>query len=170
MLGFKAAHDLVIARENLHRLHQAFYNYAQDWDQRLPPADHWTDSISGYLSGAGQPGGPLASLHGPGDGPQIGYVYNDLAAGYSLESGRRDAASGAGRRAIDPSRLVLLIERPGAGENLHVTIPPQGNPQALKALSEQLAFPHGADDSDHAATVVLYASGSQSVVTRRDFK
>jgi hypothetical protein len=171
MLGFKANHDLLIAKENLHRLHQALYNYAQDWDQRLPPAEHWSEAISGYLSSSsGQPGGPLASLHGPGDGAKIGYVYNDLAAGYSLESGKRDSAGHGERNAVDGSRMVLLIERPGAGEDEHVVIPPQGNATADKALFELLAFPHGADDAEHAATVVLYANGSQSVLIRRDFR
>jgi hypothetical protein len=169
LLGFKANHDLSIATDNLKRLHQAFYNYAQDWDQRLPPTEHWSEAISGYLSSGGvQPGGPLASLHGPGDGAKIGYVYNDLAAGYSLEPGNRDMAGT--QNAVADTRLVLLIERPGAGPDEHVVIQPQGNATAEKALFELLAFPHGADDVDHAATVVLYASGSQRVMTRRDFR
>ena len=162
MMGFKASHDLLIAKQNLHMLHEAFYNYAQDWDNQLPPADRWTDVIAGYLSSSGQPGGPLASLHGPGDGRQITYVYNDLAAGYGLEAGQK--------RTIDPSRLILLIERPGGALNSHVTIPPQVNPQAEKALLKELAFPHGADDIDNAATVVLFANGSQRVLTRRDLR
>jgi len=160
MLGFKANHDMLIAKQNLHMLHEAFYNYAQDWDQKLPPADRWTEAVSGYLSGSGQPGGPQASLHGPGDGKQISYVYNDLAAGYSLESGEK--------RTIDPARLILLIERPGAGPNEHVMIPPQTNPDAEQALLKVISFPHGSDDADTAATVVLYANGSQRVVIRRD--
>jgi hypothetical protein len=170
LMGFKANHDLLIAKQNLHMLHEAFYNYAQDWDQHLPPAEHWTGSVSGYLSGSGQPGGPLASLHGPGDGRTIKYVYNDLAAGYSLESGRRDAGHEGSGQHIDASKLVLLIERPGAGDNAHVEIPPQRNPDAERALLQQLAFPHGEDDTENASTVVLYADGTQRVMTRRDFK
>ena len=162
MLGFKANHDLLIGKQNLHMLHEAFSHYALDWDQALPPADRWTDAVAGYLSSSGQPGGPMASLHGPGDGPAITYVYNDLAAGQSTESGAR--------RTIDPSRLILLIERPGAGPNEHVRIPPQTNPQAEKALLKQLAFPHGSDDAESASTVVLYASGTQRVLTRRDLR
>jgi hypothetical protein len=169
LMGFKASHDLIIAKQNLHSLHEAFYNYAQDWDQQLPPAERWTDAIAGYLSSTGQPGGALASLHGPGDGKQITYIFNDLAAGYSLESGKTGKASGA-IRAIDPSRLILLIERPGAGPNEHVTIPPQSNPEAEQALLKELAFPHGADDVDNASTVVMYANGSQRVLTRRDLR
>ena len=162
MLGFKANHDMLIAKENLHALHKAFYSYAQDWDQRLPPADRWTESIAGFLSSSGQPGGPAASLHGPGDGRTISYVYNDLAAGQSLDPSEKQS--------IDPGRLVLLIERPGAGINAHVTIPPQGNPEAEKALLQELAFPHGSDDTENAATVVMYANGSQRTLTRRDFR
>src|ERR1041385_3113687 len=101
MMGFKANHDLLIAKENLHMLHEAFFNYAQDWDQHLPPAERWADTVSGYLSSSGQPGGALAALHGPGDGRQIGYVYNDLAAGYSLESGKSGVSSGNSKRYID---------------------------------------------------------------------
>lgn len=162
MLGFKANHDLLIGKQNLHMLHEAFYNYAQDWDGRLPPADRWTESVAGYLSSSGQPGGALAALHGPGDGPSISYVYNDLAAGYHLEPGAT--------RTIDPSRLVLLIERPGGAPNAHVKIPPQGNPQADLALLNLLAFPHGSDDTENASTIVLFANGSQRVITRRDLK
>jgi hypothetical protein len=170
MLGFKANHDLLIAKQNLHQLHEAFFNYAQDWDQMLPPADRWTESVSGYLSSAGQPGGAMSSLHGPGDGRSISYVYNDLAAGYNPESGKYGAGPGGKKRGIDPGQLVLLIERPGAGPNAHVAIPPQGNPQAEKALYKELAFPHGSDDTDNAATVLLFADGSQRVMIRRDFR
>ncbi len=162
MLGFKANHDLLIAKENLHALHKAFFSYAQDWDQRLPPADRWTEQIGGFLSSSGQPGGPTASLHGPGDGRQITYVYNELAAGKSLEQ--------SARQSVDLSRLVLLIERPGAGLNTHVAIPEQGNQEAEKALLKELAFPHGSDDTESAKTVVLYANGSQRVYSRRDFQ
>ena len=169
MMGFKASHDLLIAKQNLHMLHEAFFNYAQDWDQRLPPAERWTESISGYLSSSGQPGGPLASLHGPGDGKKISYVYNDLAAGYSLESGKRGSTEGA-RQSIDAGRLILLIERPGAEDNAHVNIPPQINPEAEQALLKHLSFPHGSDDTLNASTVVVYADGTQRVLTPRDFQ
>jgi hypothetical protein len=170
MMGFKASHDLLIAKQNLHMLHEAFYNYAQDWDQQLPPADRWTDSIAGYLSSSGQPGGALASLHGPGDGKAITYVLNDLAAGFNIESNKTRPDPGGRRRSIDQSRLILLIERPGAGSNEHVTIPPQTDPTAEQALLKELAFPHGSDDTDNAATVVLYADGTQRQLTRRDLR
>ena len=162
MMGFKANHDVLIAKENMHSIHKAFYAYAQDWDQHLPPADRWTDSIAGYLSSSGQPGGPKASLHGPGDGRQLTYVYNDLASGQSLDP--------ADKHAIDPSRLVLLIERPGAEPNAHVVIPPQINRQAEQALFKELSFPHGSDDAENASTIILFANGNSRVVTRRDFK
>ena len=162
MLGFKANHDLLIAKENLHSLQKAFHSYAQDWDQRLPPADRWTDQIAGYLSSSGQPGGPMASLHGPGDGRTVGYIYNDLAAGLSVDLSEKQST--------DISRLILMIERPGAQPNEHVSIPVQGSPDAEKALLKELAFPHGSDDTEHAATVVMYANGTQRVLTRRDFR
>jgi hypothetical protein len=47
-------------------------------------------------------------------------------------------------------------------------IPPQTNPEAEQALLKVISFPHGSDDADTAATVVLYANGSQRVVIRRD--
>ena len=162
MLGFKANHDLLIAKENLHSIQKAFHSYAQDWDQRLPPADRWTDQIAGYLSSSGQPGGPMASLHGPGDGRSVGYVYNDLAAGQSVDLSEKQS--------IDVSRLILLIERPGAQPNEHVSIPMQGNPDAEKALLKELAFPLGSDDTENASTVVMYGNGTQRVLTRRDFR
>jgi len=162
ILGFKANHDKLIAQENLHSIFKAFYGYAQDWDQHLPAADHWTDAVVGYLSSSGQPGGPTAALHGPGDGPQITYVYNDLVAGKSIDP--------ADKKSIDTSRMILLIERPGAGPNAHVSIPPQINKQAEQVLFKELSFPHGNDDADNASTVILYANGTQRVVTRRDFR
>ncbi|HLJ56182.1 MAG TPA: hypothetical protein VKT77_14170 [Chthonomonadaceae bacterium] len=162
MLGFKASHDLLIAKQNMHALHKAFYSYAQDWDQRLPSAANWTDAVAGFLSSTGQAGGPLAALHGPGDGKEISYVYNDLAAGRSLDTSER--------KGVDLAHLVLLIERPGAEPNAHVSIPIQGNPDAEAALQKQLTFPHGSDDSDNAATLVLYADGHQDVLTPRYFR
>lgn len=170
ILGFRSSHDILIAKQNLHMLHEAFYNYAQDWDNRLPPAERWTDAISGYISSMGQAGGHLAALHGPCDSGTVGYVYNDLAAGLNIESGKREGAKDKYRKNIDPSRLILLIERPGVEENVHVLIPPQGNPEGEAALLKQLAFPHGSDDTESASTVVLYADGSHRVWTRHDFK
>lgn len=166
MLGFRTNHDLLIAKQNLHQLHEAFYGYAQDWDQRLPQTERWTDAIFGYLSGSGQPGGPQSALHGPGDEGTVTYVYNELAAGYSLESGK---LAGNGR-SYSPSKIVLLIERAKVGPNTHVMIPPQVNPDAEQALYKELQFPHGADDPETASTVVLYADGSQKVWTRHDLK
>ena len=162
MLGFKANHDILLAKENMHSLYKAFFGYAQDWDQRLPPADRWTESVAGYLSSSGQPGGPMAALHGPGDGKQISYVYNDLAGRQSIDP--------ADKRTLDLSRLVLLIERPGAGPNAHVYIPLQTDTVAERALVKELSFPHGSDNADSASTVILYASGRQTVVTRLDYR
>jgi hypothetical protein len=184
--NFKAQRDIVIAKMNLLALYKALANYAQDWDGRLPPADHWTDAVAGYLSASpGTPGGKLAALHGPGDGETIGYVYNDLAAGYNLEPTgghewlhgqaattnptKRPKADEDRQKEVAPRDLVLLIERPGAAPNSHVAIPPQVNEQGRQALFKQLAFPHFADDPNNATTVILHGNGTLSVDIRRDY-
>jgi hypothetical protein len=165
-LGFKAHRDIMIARDHMLALYKAMGGYAQDWDGRLPPADRWTEAVSGYLSAPpNTPGGPKSYLHGPGDGPTVGYVYNDLAAGYSLENGKN-----ARNRPIDSSRLVLLIEQVGVGDNAHRPIPLQENTQAEEDLYKALAFPHYSDDPKSATTVILYANGSIVTMTRQDFK
>ena len=165
--GFKSQRDIVIGKQNLLALYKAMGGYAQDWDGHLPPADTWTDAVQGRLSAPpGTPGGKDAYLHGPGDGETVSYVYNDLAANQSLEASTEAEA----RKAIDPSRLVLLIERPGAARNAHVSIPPQGDPAGDAALAKSLSFPHFSDDPNEATTVVLYANGHIDTIKKKDLR
>ncbi len=162
-LNFKAKRDITVAESNLHGLYQALYHYSLDWDGKLPPAEFWTDDAAGYLpSASGISGGKLSYLQGPGDGDAIRYEYNELASGFNMQD-ERD-------RKMDPSDLVLLIERPGVEKNARVSIPRQGNSQAESALFKLLTFPHYSDDPDNATTVILYASGTVSVRTRKDFR
>jgi hypothetical protein len=162
-LNFKAKRDITIAESNLHGLYQALFHYSLDWDGKLPPAAVWTNDAAGYLpSASGIAGGKMACLQGPSDGENVRYEYNDLAAGYDTQE--------ESNRKVDPRDLVLLIERPGAQDNAHVAIPRQGNAQAESALFKLLTFPHYSDDPDNATTVILYASGTVSVRTRKDFR
>lgn len=166
--NFKAQRDIVIARENMLAIYTALSLYAKDWDGRLPPADQWTDAVLGYLSAPpNKPGGKEAFLHGPGDGEDVGYVYNNRAAGYNLEptDDKNDR-----QKEVAPNRLVLLIEKTGAGPNAHTDILPQGSSEGEKSLSEQASFPHHADDADNATTVVMFANGTPATMIRRDFK
>lgn len=166
-VNFRSARDIVIAKENLLTIYKAAILRSDDWEHHLPEADKWTDQVAGYLTAPpNTPGGPMSYLQGSGDGSQpIGYVYNDLASDYNLEPGGNDTKS----RNIDPSRLVLLIERPGVGSNAHVSIPPQVSQEAEQALYKQLSFPHYSDDPKNATTVVLFASGRIVTMTRQDF-
>jgi hypothetical protein len=162
-LNFKSQRDIVIAQSNLLALHKAFRGYAEDWDGKLPPAEHWTDAVTGYLSAArGVPGGREALLQGPADSGTVGYVYNDQVAGYNLE--RPDT-----QKYGNPSRLVVLIEKPGAQPNEHVSIPPQDSSQGEAALYKLLSFPHYASDPDKATTLILFADGHIERRQRRDF-
>jgi hypothetical protein len=165
--NFKAQRDIVIARGNLLALYKAFSNYAQDWDGKLPPADRWTDAIAGYLSASpGTPGGAMSYLHGPGDHGTLGYVYNDLAAGFDLDPTGEQYR----KQKIDPRELVLLIEKPDAEPNAHVAILPQGTDVGEEALAKLLAFPHYEDDLNNATSVVIFANGTPVTLTRRDLK
>ncbi len=161
-VSFRSQRNIVMAQSNLVALYKAMRGYAQDWDYRLPPADTWTDAVQGYLpSPPGMPGGKEAYLHGPSDLGEVGYVYNDLAAGYNLERPEL-------QKSASPNRLVLLIEKPGAGRNAHAVIPPQGNAQGEAALAKMLSFPHYADDAERATTLILYADGHIERPIRRD--
>lgn len=169
--GFKSSRDIVIAQDNLLALHKAMRQYAGDWDNRLPDAEKWRDSTLGYLSAPPhKPGGAMAYLHGPGDNGTVGYVYNDLASGYNVETGKTSKEKTGVEMPVDPSRLVVLIERPDAPDNAHVRIPPQGNAQGEAALYKELTFPHNSQDEVNATTLVLFADGSVSRLLRRDFK
>jgi len=172
-LGFKSNRDVVLAQDNLHTLYNAMRFYSNDYDGKLPPAENWSDAVSGYLSGStSRPGGRDAYLTGPGDGEDIHYVYNDLAAGYNFEPpapfGKETKPDKSSN--IDPARLPLLIERPGAALNAHEPIPPQTSMQNEAELGKLLSFPHGSDNPDNARTVILYADGHIDIVTRKDFK
>lgn len=171
-LGFRAQRDVVVAQDNLHALYNAMSAYANDWDQKLPPAESWTDKVAGYLSApANKPGGRLSYLHGSGDNGEISYAYNELASEYNLDPiAREKEFQTTHKKIVDPARLILLIEQPGAGPNAHVSIPPQDSVQGEEALAKQLAFPHYSDQGDNATTLVLFANGNIVRYTRRDLK
>ena len=165
--NFKSQRDITIAKTNLHELYKAMRIYAEDRGGKLPTAGDWTDKVTGYLSAPpNTPGGPESYLHGPGDGEDVGYVYNDLASDYNLEPIGEEQA----RKTIAPNRLVVLIEQPGAARNAHRPIPPLGTPQSDDALSKILTFPHYADDPKNATTILLMADGSEITMIRQDLK
>ncbi len=173
--GFKGQRDTVIAQDNLHNLYNAMRGYSLDYDGKLPPANEWTDVTAGYLSAPpNKPGGKLAYLHGPGDGEDVSYVYNDMASNYNLEPahafpGTKQAQTEQ-KPTIDPSRLILLIEKPGAQPNEHVNLPLPDNTSSQEALYKLLFFPHNQAAGDGAKTVVLYADGHTMVFLRSDLK
>jgi hypothetical protein len=162
-LNFKAKRDITIAESNMHALYVALSHYSLDWDGKLPAAENWTDAAAGYLpSASGIVGGKIGYLKGPGDDGDIAYVFNSAASGFNLQDERN--------RKVDPSRIVLLIEKPGAAPNAHTEIPAQMDAQAEDALYKMLAFPHYADDPSNATTIILYANGTVAVRTRKDYR
>ncbi len=171
-MGFKSDRDVVIARDNMLALYKAMRGSAQDWDEKLPTAEDWTDKVRGYLSAPpNKPGGKESYLNGPADAGTVGYVYNDLAAGYNLNGAVTDMfGKTVGAKQAEPKYVVLLIERVGVLPNAHELIPPTDTPAGQDALHRLLTFPHGSDDPDNARTVVLYANGTIETLTRRDTK
>ena len=165
-LSFKSQRDITLARANLHAMHVAFSNYAQDWGERLPPADHWMEAVAGYLpSASNAPGGKTGVFQGPGDGGTVGYVYNELAAGYHLEPSAKDIRE----KTLHLDQLVLLVEKNDAPPNAHALIPSQDSRQGEDALYKTADFPHYAADPDKATTVLLFANGKVTTRTRLDF-
>ncbi len=165
--NFKANRDITIAKSNLVALYKAFAGYAEDWDGRLPPADHWTDCIAGYLHAPpNTPGGKMSFITGPGDGATVGYVYNELAAGYNLTPTNRDDR----QKKIAPKELIVLIEKEGAERNAHVRLPPYKTSKNESEIYKSLDFPHYADDAEKATTLILFATGRPKQSIRRDFQ
>ncbi len=166
--GFKSRRDLVIAQDNLLNIYRAMRGYSLDYDSKLPPAESWSDAVSGYLnSSQARPGGKEAYLTGTSELGAVGYVYNEAAAGYNLEpNGKADDR----RNKIDPHDLLLLVERVGAPRNAHALLPPQDNLSHKEELLKQMSFPHYADDDKNAMTVLLYADGHIVTQTRLDMK
>jgi hypothetical protein len=180
-VGFKAQRDTVIAQDNLHAIYSALTSgYTEDHDGHLPPADRWTDEVTGYLSAPpNKPGGKLGFLHGPGDSGEVSYVYNDLASDYEFTpkpaafgSSAQEASKSQKREQErpDPSRLILLIEQPGAAPNAHMKIPSPDSIENQRELYKLLTFPHNQDDPDGAKTVILYANGKIDTITRKDLR
>ncbi len=163
--NFKSQRDIVIAKENLHKIYTALNGYALDTNSHFPKADSWTDAAMGYLSAPpGTPGGKESYLHGPGDGEDIGYVYNDQASEYDLDASSREDK----KKTFDPGEMPLLIEQVGAKPNAHMVIPEQSNDQGKEALGKIASFAHFSEDRDNAATVVLFVNGKVLVFTHRD--
>ena len=165
-LGFKSQRDITLARSNLHAIDNALRTYAQDWNGRLPPSDRWEENIALFLPGSANNRGITGIYAAPGDGANVGYVYNVLAAGYNLEP--TDAAHDK-QKALPLDNLVLIFERTGAPLNAHEPIPPQLDAPSEAALYKALDFPHYAGDPQNATTVLLYANGKIITRTRRDF-
>lgn len=165
-LNFKSQRDLTIGKTNLLNIYKALANYAQDWDGRLPPADRWAELVAGYLHAPpNTPGGAMSYLKGPGDAADIGYVYNELAAGYNLESTNKDDR----QKTLPPGELVVVIERAGAKMNEHALIPPQRG-RGLETLGKALDFPHFSSDEKQATSLIVLANGRIEQRTRQDFK
>ncbi len=165
-LSFKAQRDITIGRTNMLNLYKALANYVQDWD-RLPPANAWTDLVRGYLTAPpNTPGGAESYLHGPADTGMVGYIYNDLAAGYNLEPTNINDR----QKTLEPGNLVLLIEKVDVEPNASIHIPTLREPEGEKVLQDNLSFPHLADDKERAASLVLLANGRIILRTRRDFR
>jgi ubiquinone/menaquinone biosynthesis C-methylase UbiE/uncharacterized protein YbaR (Trm112 family) len=163
-LNFRSHRDVIVGESNLQALWKAMKGYSEDWDGTLPPANSWTDAVGGYLSSSPSlPGGKLSALQGPSDLGPVHYVYNDLVAGFNLE--RPDT-----HKYVNPSRMVVLIERPGAPDNAHVSIPSQDSAQGEAALAKLLSFPHYADDPNGATTLVLFADGHPDRIQRIDLQ
>ncbi len=165
-LNFKSQRDLTIGKTNLLNIYKALATYAQDWDGRLPPADRWTELVAGYLHAPpNTPGGAMSYTKGPGDGEEVGYVYNDLAAGYNLEPTPKDDR----QKNIAPGELVILIEKAGAKMNEHSVIPPQKG-MGIEKLGKLLDFPHFSSDKEKATSLVVLANGRIEQRTRQDFQ
>ncbi len=163
--NFKSQRDIVIAKENLHKLYTALSVYSMDTNSHFPKAESWTDAAMGYLSAPpGTPGGKESFLHGPGDGEDVGYVFNDLMSEYNLDSATRDDK----KKSVDLGETPLLIEVVGAKPNQHMAIPEQSNDQGKAVLAKLAAFSHYSSDPDNATTVVLFANGKVLVFTHRD--
>lgn len=170
-MSYKVSHDLTIGRENLNSIYKAMGAYAEDYDRILPPAEEWYFVAQGYLSNTRRAGGKESLLRGPGDGKTIRYVFNSLASGLNLETGEPGAnVKKMGYKTLNPSEVVLLIERPGGKEGETVFIPPINTRSARTKLYEELAFPHGVDEGDKAKTLILYANGSIRTWTRKDLQ
>ena len=170
ILSFRAAHDIAEGTQNLHAIDTALKSYAEDWDKHLPPAENWAETVKGWLNCKGK-GGNEGCMHAPGDVGEVGYVYNDLAAGYSLETNKHDQKDPKTKeKAIDPSQLVVLFEKLGAKSNTHMSIPVQINRSAEQELGKELSFSHNADDEENATGLVLYANGYVKRWTKKDFK
>ena len=165
-LNFKSQRDLTIGKTNLLNIYKALATYAQDWDGRLPPAERWTELVAGYLHAPpNTPGGAMSYLKGPGDGEDVSYVYNDLAAGYNLESTNKDDR----QKSIAPGELVVLIEKMGAKMNEHIVIPPQRG-MGIDKLGKLLDFSHFSSDEKKATSLVVLANGRIEQRTRQDFQ
>ena len=165
-MGFKSQRDITVSQANLRAIHVALSNYAQDWNERLPPAERWQETLALYLPASGSGSGSRASVfQAQGDDGAVGYVYNELAAGYNLEPKRDDDR----QKLVAPNQLVLVIEKANAPLNAHVLIPAQGSAQGETALFHALEFPHYAADPEKATTVVLFANGSVLRRTKQDY-
>ena len=137
--GGQSGPDVWLSRNNLRALQQAMEDYAQEHDERLPPADRWVDEIELYLLDRSVLQCPAAP---------------ELECGYAMnaEASEADITDRAALRS-----LLLLFEWP-SGERNAIAMPeelavaqalrPNGSIACVAASGGTLVLPRGMTFAD----------------------
>src|SRR5258708_6520249 len=68
----KVAAREIACRHNMRGLATALLQYSQDWDETLPPANHWADAAALHISSSDMP----EVFHCPSARSPYSYVFN----------------------------------------------------------------------------------------------
>jgi len=144
--GGQSGPDVWLSQANLRALHKAMQEYAEEHDQRLPPADRWVDEIELYLLDRSVLQCPTAP---------------ELECGYAMNTEASEADI-TDRAAL--GSLLLLFEWPSGERNamampeeLAVTQPlrPNGSIACASATGNTLVLPKGMTFADVRAAEQL---------------
>ena len=113
-------------QNNIRKISQGIRNYAEDWDETLPPASIWQDAAESNISATSGTGFTVDSyFHCPLDksGKPCSYCYNSWLGGLSLITKPENMK--AEERLKEIGRLdhaVLIIEKFGGERNQNQTM------------------------------------------------
>ena len=118
--------DFQTCQSNVRQIAQAIAIYRGDYDDTLPLASNWMDSVQGFTtatSGTGRTVEDIFRCPLDKSGAPSSYAYNDLLSGLSPTVHATDREAEERRTLIGRmDRAPLVIEKPGTPRNGHVTL------------------------------------------------
>lgn len=146
-VGVIQRRDFVTCQSHVREIARGIGNYVSDWDQTLPVASTWMDSVAWNMAPPSNTGFKVEDLFRcPRDksGAPSSYAYNTLLDGLPREGASKSQNIGERLKAIGRvDRAPLVIEKFGGARNAHVTLRNWNDVTSNMTLPHDLGSPTG---------------------------